>query len=154
MPIKRTIVAISTLVSLVLCAGVLYFTIANQLRAERVEQFRNQLFCEALQPGMTPSEVREELTEFGNSNETPGKINDQLVLLVTFTSPDIVSLLGREIFVIFFEDLKYENTRFPVRSLENDYSQPICPWKMRDVISFRLTTQWSGPENRASLLKT
>jgi hypothetical protein len=125
MSIKRTVVAI---VTLVLCASVFYYAISSQLRAEKVEQSRDQLFCEALQPGMTSSEVREKLSEFGNFNETTGKLNDQLVLVVTFTSPDIVRLLGREIFVLFFEDLKYENTRFPVRFLENDYSQPICSW--------------------------
>ena len=128
MPVKRTVVAISILVTFVLCTGVLYYTISNQLRADRVGQFRNQLFCEALQPGMTSSEVREKLSEFGNYNETAGKLNDQLVLVVTFTNPDIDRLLGRDLFVLFFEDLKYENTRFPVRFLENDYSQPICPW--------------------------
>ena len=128
MPIKRTVVAISILVTFVLCIGVLSCAILNQRRADRVEQFRNQLFCEALQPGMTSSEVREKLSEFGNNNETAGKLNDQLVLVVTFTNPDIVRLMGRELFVLFFEDLKYENTRFPVRFLENDYSQPICPW--------------------------
>ncbi len=127
MSTKRTVVAISTLVTLVLCASVFYYAISNQLKAEKVEQSRDQLFCEALQPGMTSSEVREKLSEFGNFNETTGKLNDQLVLVVTFTSPDIVRLLGREVFVLFFEDLKYENTRFPVRFLENDYSQPICP---------------------------
>jgi len=125
MAIKRTVVAI---VTLVLCASVFYYAISSQLREDNVEQSRDQLFCEALQPGMTSSEVREKLSEFGNFNETTGKLNDQLVLVVTFTSPDIVRLLGREVFILFFEDLKYENTKFPIRSLENDYSQPICPW--------------------------
>jgi hypothetical protein len=126
MSIKRTVVAISTLVTLVLSASVFYYAIVN--RAETIEQFRNQLFCEALQPGMTSSEVREKLSEYVNFNENAGKINDQLVLTVTFTSPDIIKLLGRETFILFFEDLKYENTRFPVRFLESDFSQPICPW--------------------------
>lgn len=126
MSIKRIVVVISTLVTLVLSASVFYYAIAN--RAEKIEQFRNQLFCEALQPGMTSSEVREKLSDYGNFNENKGKINDQLVLDVTFTSPDIIKLLGRDIFILFFEDLKYENTRFPVRFLESNFSQPICPW--------------------------
>jgi len=118
----KLVLAITTFL-LVICGGGL--VMYSHARA-RAAEFRYHVFCEVLAPGMSLSDVRGMLAEYGPMDERERVIDDEhTALIVGFDDPSISSQLGGTAITLVFDRGAYQNARVPVPFSDN--YENICP---------------------------
>jgi hypothetical protein len=122
---KKLLILIAIFLLIVaIVGGALYFQFSNAKQI--VTEFRHHIFCEQLSKGMSPSEVREELSHYGYFIETQSNFQGGLFVMgVSFTDPDMKRQIGDQSITLVFQDLQYINARIPVPL--SDSHRSLCP---------------------------
>jgi hypothetical protein len=125
-PLKRKLLIITTtVVFLILICVVL---LMNKMLADKkyTYELRNHVFCEEIQPGMSPRDAEQVLLSYGEYTKSEDTEGDIYIMDIRYKDRKVDYKFGKKWITLRFYKGQYINALLPVPM--KDYYQNICPW--------------------------